>query len=100
MRAADAGFERVIYLGVGVAPTLQFRYPRHTGFAQFVQLTESNRLRGARLGARRNHPGALPVVAERAFERAAIRMTFIDYAERAGHHAIAAAITNVGLHEH
>src|ERR1700733_2963531 len=100
MRATDAGFERVIYLGVGVAPALQFRYPGDAGVAQFVELTESNRLRGARLGARGNHPGALPVVAERAFERAAIRVAFIDYAERAGHYAIAAAITNVGLHEY
>ena len=72
--------------------------------AQFVQRAEEDAFRRARLGARRGQPAGLPVVAEGAFERAARveerLLAAVDHAERARHHAVAAAVANVVLHQH
>src|SRR5581483_7550338 len=63
-----------------------------------LEITEENRARGTRLRTRRLLSDFLPVVTERALERAAVIGPAIDDAERARHDAIAAAVAHIRLH--
>src|SRR5204862_2224203 len=67
---------------------------------QLFEIAEENRLCRTRLRARWDLARFLPVVAERAFERASVIRTAIDHAERTRDDAVAAAVADVGLHEH
>ena len=64
-----------------------------------LKLAELDRVGRARFGAGRLEAALQPVIAERAFVRLAVLEAEIDDAERAGRHAIAAAVADVLLHD-
>src|SRR5699024_12404795 len=63
-------------------------------------LAERDLLGRSRLSARGLFADLQPVVAQRAFVRAAVLFAQIDDAVRAGRYAVAAAVTNIVLNDH
>src|SRR5687768_10574334 len=97
MRAADARLARVVNRRILNAACAQVLDPLLRADAQIFDLAELDRLRRTRGRARRLQSDLLPVVTERALERAAIGRAAIDDAEGAGDDAVAAAVADVGL---
>ena len=62
---------------------------------QLVERAELDRVRRARLGAGRLEAAAQPVVAHRALPGPAVVLAAVDHAERAGRHAVGAAVADV-----
>jgi hypothetical protein len=96
--AADAGVARIVEDGVVHSTCVQRSDPIVRARPQVVDVAEENRSGRTRRRARRLQAHLLPVVTERALERAAIVGPSIDDAERAPDHAVAAAVADVGLH--
>src|SRR3954471_22439367 len=68
--------------------------------AQLVERPKLDRVRGAGLGTGRLHVVAKAVVTEGALPNAPVILTLVEDAERAGDHAVAAAVADVLLHDH
>ena len=77
--------------------SLQFLHALGAALLQFFERAEANGLRGAGLGAGRDEPRSLAVIAKRAFKSAAIAGAPIDHAEGTIDDAVATTVTNVGL---
>src|SRR5258708_18475413 len=67
--------------------------------AQLVENTERDRIRRARLRARRLHSDAQAVVTERALPGAAVVLALVDHAVGTGRDAVTAPVANVLLHD-
>src|SRR5579864_7223198 len=100
VRAANARVTRIIDDRVGDASRGERFDSSCRTDAEFVEVAKLDRLGRSRLRARGRLTGLLAVVAERALERPAVIRPSVDNAERARDDAVAAAIADVGLHEH
>src|SRR5215218_6201517 len=99
--AADAvAGVAAVELGGRRARVLQPAQALPGALAQVVELAELDRVRRARLRARRLLVVLEPVVAERALPHAAVLLALVEHAERARGHAVAAAVADVLLHDH
>ncbi len=100
VRASNAGISGIVDDGILHSALVQNRNPFLRLIAKLRQLSELDGFGGARLRASWLKPNLLPVVTERAFERAAIILISLDYAERACRDAVSTAVANVGLNKH
>src|SRR5438105_6978850 len=100
MRASDARVARIPQHRIGDAARAELSDARVGPRAHLIEIAEEDRLGRTRLRARRHQAVLLTVVAERAFERAAVNRIFVDDAERAGNNAVAAPVADVGLDVH
>ena len=85
--------------GARLARDLQHLQALEGALAHLVERPEGDRLRRARLRARRGHVVLEAVVAEGALVRATVHLAAIDDAVRAGRDAIPAAVADVLLHD-
>src|SRR2546423_240486 len=93
----------VVKLRVVVTAFLQLLHTLCCARAQIIQSAKYDRFGWTNLCAGRNESALLSIITKCALESAACvrqrRRSTIDHAERARHHAIAAAIADIVLHE-
>src|SRR5687767_8045012 len=94
-RTADA----VVLVGPVQPGARHLRHALPRPLPQLVQRAELNRCGRARLRARGRLSVQQAVVAERALPHPTVALALVDDAERAGGHAVAAAIADVLLHD-
>ena len=97
MNAANAGFFRIVNLGVLHAFVMQIFKSLFSLRLEFIQLAEHDGFRGTRLGAGRFQACFLAIGAEGALEGAAIVGIALNHSKGAGDDAVAASVANVGL---
>src|SRR5262249_57800692 len=88
MCSADTRVPGIIDLRILKPARLQLLDPLRRFLAQIIHMAELDRLRRARLRARRRQSFFLPVVTEGALERRADRAVLVDHTERTRDHAI------------
>ena len=79
---------------------MQLGDPARGDLHQLLVRAELDRVRRARLRARRLEPVLEAVVTERAFARAAVVRVAADHPERTRRHAVATAVAHVRLQHH
>src|SRR5437867_1780678 len=103
MYPAHGCFRWIVKLCVVVTALLQLLHALRSTCAQIIESAKHDGFSRANFCAGRNESALLSIVTERTFECTACvwqrRRPAIDHTKRARHHAIAAAVANIILHE-
>src|SRR3984893_8634891 len=98
--SAYAGFLRIVKTRVAISAVLELLHAILAAQLEFFKIAEADGFCWACLGAGRNQPRFLPVIAEGALKSATVVRALVNHSKRTGDDALSAPIAHIRLDKH